>query len=83
MVYDLTNYQIALLRAITDGHTKFSSAEVIRSYGLNSSANVKRLKDALSKKEIISFDEGDEPSFIDPLFEYWVKKYFFRQKLDI
>ncbi len=83
MVYDLTNYQVALLRAITDGHTKFSSAEVIRSYGLNSSANVKRLKDALSKKEIISFDEGDEPSFIDPLFEYWVKKYFFRQKLDI
>lgn len=82
-VYDLTNFQISLLRAITDGHTKFSSAEVIRRYGLNSSANVKRLKDALAKKEIIVFDESDEPSFIDPLFEYWVKKYFFRQKLDI
>ncbi len=83
MVYDLTNFQLSLLRAITDGHTKFSSAEVIRSYGLNSSANVKRLKDALAKKEIIVFDENEEPSFIDPLFEYWVKKYFFRQKLDI
>ena len=82
-VYDLTNFQVNLLRAITDGHTKFSSAEVIRQYGLNSSANVKRLKDALAKKEIITFNENDEPEFIDPLFEYWVKKYFFRQKLDI
>ena len=79
----MTNFQVNLLRAITDGHTKFSSAEVIRKYGLNSSANVKRLKDALAKKEIITFNENDEPEFIDPLFEYWVKKYFFRQKLDI
>ena len=82
MVYDLTNFQVNLLRAITEGHTRFSSAEVIRQYGLNSSANVKRLKDALAKKEIITFGDGDEPSFIDPLFEYWVKKYFFCQKLD-
>jgi hypothetical protein len=80
---DLTNYQVNLLRAITEGHSKFSSAEVIRSYGLNSSANVKRVKDALAKKEIITFGDNEEPSFIDPLFEYWVKKYFFRQKLDI
>lgn len=80
---DLTNFQVNLLRAITEGHSKFSSAEVIRSYGLNSSANVKRVKDALAKKEIITFGDNEEPSFIDPLFEYWVKKYFFRQKLDI
>ena len=80
---DLTNFQVNLLRAITEGHTKFSSAEVIRRYALSSSANVKRLKDALEKKEIISFGENEEPEFIDPLFEYWVKKYFFHQKLDI
>ena len=83
MTSDLTNYQVNLLRAITEGHTKFSSAEVIRRYNLSSSANVKRLKDALEKKEIISFGENEEPEFIDPLFEYWVKKYFFRQKLEI
>ena len=83
MVYDLTNYQVNLLRAITEGHTKFSSAEVIREYHLSSSANVKRLKDALAKKEIITFNESDDPQFIDPLFEYWVKKYFFKQKLEI
>ena len=83
MTDDLTNFQVSLLRAFTEGHTRFSSAEVIQHYGLNSSANVKRLKDALSKKEILTFGENDEPSFIDPLFEYWIKKYFFRQALEI
>ena len=74
----LTTYQAALLRAILEGHQKFSSAEVISRYGLNSSANVKRLKEALCKKEIISFDETeDRPVLQDPLFEYWAKKYYF------
>lgn len=74
---DLTTFQICLLRAIIDGYTKFSSAEVIHKYNLNSSANVRRLKDALVKKEIVTFDEHDEPIILDPLFEYWVRKYFF------
>ena len=39
--------------------------------------NVKRVKDALMKKEVLCFDEYDVPSFEDPLFEYWVKKYYF------
>lgn len=75
---DLTTYQIFLLKAIMDGNTKFSSSEVIRHYNLNSSANVRRLKDALCKKEIVTFDERDEPHIIDPLFEYWVSKYYFQ-----
>ncbi len=74
---DLTTHQVSLLRATVDGVTKLSSADVIRRYGLNSSANVKRVKDALMKKEVLVFDENDIPSIIDPLFEYWVKKYFF------
>ncbi len=74
---DLTTFQVSLLRAVVEGHTKFSSAEVIQHYGLNSSANVRRLKDALCKKEIITFDEEDIPHIIDPLFEYWVTKYYF------
>ena len=74
---DLTTFQVCLLRAIVDGHTKFSSSEVIHKYGLNSSANVRRLKDALCKKEIVTFDEEDIPHFLDPLFEYWVTKYYF------
>lgn len=73
----LTTFQVGLLRAVIDGHTKFSTAEVVARYGLNSSANVKRLKDALVRKEVLTFGDDDEPRILDPLFEYWVKKYFF------
>ena len=77
IMYDLTTFQVNLLRAVVDGHEKFSSAEVIHRYGLNSSANVRRLKDALCKKEIITFDDNDAPHIIDPLFEYWVTRNYF------
>ena len=77
VVSDLTTHQVSLLRAVVDGVTRFSSAEVIRKYGLNSSANVKRVKDALMKKEVLFFDETDNPHIIDPLFEYWIRKYYF------
>ena len=73
----LTTFQISLLRAILEGNTRFSSAEIIRKYDLNSSANVRRLKDALCKKEIVTFDENDTPVVLDPLFEYWAKKHYF------
>ncbi|MCQ2182851.1 MAG: hypothetical protein MJY89_05555 [Bacteroidales bacterium] len=81
-LYDLTAYQINLLKAIVEGHTKFSSSEVIRKYNLNSSANVRRLKDALCKKEVITFDENDMPRFLDPLFEYWIKKIYFKLEIE-
>ena len=80
MMDELTTFQVNLLLAFVDGHTKFSSAEVIRDYGLHSSANVRRLKDALIKKEIVSLNENDEPQIIDPLFDYWVRRYYFEKK---
>lgn len=78
---DLTTFQVSLLKAILDGHVKFTSAEVIEEYRLNSSANVRRLKDALCKKEIVYFDESGKPQIIDPLFEYWVRRYYFGMKI--
>ena len=51
-------------------------SDVIEKYGLNSSANVRRVKDALKKKEVLTFNEKDEPVILDPLFEYWLRKYF-------
>ena len=76
---DLTTFQVSLLKAIIDGYTKFSTAEVIRKYSLNSSANVRRLKDALMKKEILTFEGDDErPVIFDPLFEYWLKNSYFK-----
>ena len=80
---DLTTFQVSLLRAVVEGHTKFSSSEVIAHYGLNSSANVRRLKDALCKKEILTFDDKDEPVIMDPLFKYWVMKKYFHMKVDL
>lgn len=80
IVNNLTTFQLGLLKAILDGHMKFSSSEVIQKYALNSSANVKRLKDALMKKEIITFDEKEEPYLLDPLFEYWVRRYYFEME---
>jgi hypothetical protein len=76
---DLTTFQINLLRAICDGYTKFSTADVINKYSLNSSANVRRLKDALMKKEIVTFEGLEQkPEFLDPFFEYWLKNVYFK-----
>lgn len=80
LVNDLTDHQLSLLRAVLDGVVKFSASDVIERYRLNSSANVRRVKDALKKKEIITFNEKDEPVVIDPLFEYWVRKYYFEME---
>lgn len=74
----MTGHQASLFRAILDGVTRFSSGEIIGKYRLNSSANVRRIKDALQKKEIITFDAEDNPHILDPLFRYWMTKYFFR-----
>ncbi len=77
MVNDLTDHQLSLLRAVLDGVVKFSASEVIEKYRLNSSANVRRVKDALKKKEVLTFNEKDEPVILDPLFEYWVTNFYF------
>lgn len=79
IVNDLTDFQLNLMRAVLDGVVKFSSSEVIEKYRLNSSANVRRLKDALKKKEVITFNEKDEPVILDPLFEYWISKHYFER----
>ena len=73
----LTTHQVNLLKAIIEGYTRFSGSEVVRRYGLNSSANVKRVKDALMKKEIVTFGDDDTPEILDPLFEYWVRTVYF------
>ncbi len=76
---NLTGHQVSLLKAVLDGVTKFTASDVIRKYKLNSSANVSRVKEALMKKEIITFTDKDEPVLLDTLFKYWLEtKYFAR-----
>ncbi|MCM1176552.1 MAG: hypothetical protein NC115_05970 [Bacteroidales bacterium] len=81
IMYSLTGYQVSLLQAVLDGVVKFSATEIINRYSLNSSANVKRVKEALMKKEIITFDERQEPVILDPLFEYWVSRFYFERSI--
>lgn len=80
MINDLTDHQLSLLKAVLDGVVKFSASDVIEKYRLNSSANVRRVKDALKKKEVITFNEKDEPVILDPLFEYWIANFYFEMR---
>ncbi len=74
---DLTANQVNLLHAVVDGVRKCSSAEAIDRYRLNSSAGVARSREALQKKEVLTVDADDNDRIVDPLFEYWLRNYYF------
>jgi hypothetical protein len=74
---DLTNTQFNFIKAYVSGEKHFSSADVLQNYKLGSSANIKRIKEALIKKNIISITSHgivfEEPA-VRILFErYFVK----------
>lgn len=77
-VDNLSRYQIYFLRAVFDGISKASSLDVIERYRLNSSANVHRVKEAMTKKEVISIDSQDTPHIIDPIFRLWLERSYFK-----
>lgn len=74
---NLTLHQISFLQAMLEGVSRFTSADVVRKYKLNSSANVVRVKEALMKKELITFTDNEEAVFLDPLFKYWLTNFYF------
>ena len=76
----LSNGQIKLLKALTDGiNEHFSSKDVINKYGLGTSANVAKMLKALENKEIID-RFGTELSFVDPPFRLWLTEIFKKYK---
>ena len=77
IAYGLSKHQLRFIKALLEGVTKFSSADILDKYNLNSSANVNRIKEALAKKEILTINEKKEMVFIDPLFKWWFTKYYF------
>ncbi len=79
VVFSLSKYQIRMIKAALEGVTKFTSGDVLDKYKLNSSANVSRLKEALTKKEIINFNEKQPAKFLDPLFKLWFTTCFFAE----
>ena len=72
----LSRFQINFLKAIMDDVTQLSASETMTMYGFNSSANVKRLKDAVQKKEILT-EESGKWEFLDPLFKTWLRNIYF------
>jgi len=74
-VEELTGFQINFLRAVADDiSSEFTKSEILQKYQLGTSANIKRLKDALEKKELIDVT-GKTVTFNDPVFKLWFRKY--------
>jgi hypothetical protein len=72
---ELTNAQLNFIQAFINGEKKFSSSEVINNYQLGSSANVKRIKEALVKKGIIEINEN-EILFEEPAVRLFFERFF-------
>jgi len=73
-VEGLSAYQMNFLHAIAEGiNSEFTKSEILQKYNLGTSANVKRLKSALEKKELIDISEKIV-TFNDPVFKMWFKQ---------
>ncbi|HNP08524.1 MAG TPA: ATP-binding protein, partial [Cyclobacteriaceae bacterium] len=75
----LTSTQLNFLKAYLDGIREFNASEILSSYKLGASSNISRIKQALEQKEIMDF-YNKEPEFIDPVFQLWLAKRFFKIK---
>jgi L-cysteine desulfidase len=73
----LTSTQINFLKAVIDGETAFSSQQNLKKYRLGSSANLKKIKTALTSREIIDVTP-QTIDILDPIFKLWLKEDFFK-----
>ena len=73
----LNNSQINFLKAVINNVEKLSSQATIIEYQLGTSANVLKIKKALVNKELIDI-QNESVIFLDPVYKYWLKKYFFK-----
>jgi len=74
----MTGTQINFLKAALDGETAFSSQENLQKYRLGSSANIKKIKNALISREIIDIS-AQKVDILDPIFKLWLKEDFFKE----
>ncbi len=73
----LSNTQINYLKAFLSGEKQLSSKEVLQKYRLGTSANAVRLKRTLVQNDVLD-DVGNKLTFQDPLYEFWLRKEYFR-----
>lgn len=75
----LSEYQMNFLHAIADGiHTGFTASNVLSNYRLGTSANITRLKKALTEKDIIDTIAPNTLDFSDPILKMWLKQRVWR-----
>ncbi|RNC65487.1 ATP-binding protein [Proteiniphilum sp. X52] len=77
----LSATQINFLKAVLDGESAFTSRKVLQNYRLGTSGNLKKIKSALSSKEIIDIQEK-KIEILDPIFKLWLKEDYFRNYLN-
>jgi uncharacterized protein len=73
---NLTNTQVAFLKALSDGVTSFTAVDTLKRYDLGSVSNIRRIRDALIQREIIELSEK-QPRFLDPLYKLWFNRMFY------
>ncbi|MDR3184046.1 MAG: hypothetical protein LBT49_01370 [Prevotellaceae bacterium] len=78
-INDLSVTQINFLKAVLNGKTSFASQEVLKTYRLGTSANLKKIKNALLSKEIIDI-QGKAIEILDPMFKLWLTEDYFSFK---
>lgn len=72
---NLTEKQRNFLCAICDGIKNFSSSDTLTFYKLGTSANIRILKSALKKKDIIE-ESGKRITIQDPVFKTWIQRVY-------
>jgi uncharacterized protein len=70
--------QVNFLKAVSQGENKLTSTAVMQKYHLGTPRNVSKNKQILTYSDMLNFENG-EYEFLDPVFELWFKKVFFRQ----
>jgi len=73
----LSNTQLNFLKATSFNEKQLSSQQTLNKYNLGTSANVIRIKQTLTKKEIIEA-RGSQINILDPIYKYWLKEYYFK-----
>ena len=69
---NLSQSQIEMLKAISNGETKLSSEDVKRRYSLGNPNTISKNKLALVRRDILDNDKG-VLTFVDPLYRLWLK----------
>ncbi len=72
---DMTSYQVSFLKALLNKEEHLYSTEVIHTYKLGSSANIRRMYNSFTKKGII-VNEAGKIVFSDPIFKLIAQERF-------